>query len=269
MYYLDSHILRPITKPYQLSFAEVVGPQAVQWFVSHFWGTPLAYTVKSLRKHAEAVSGKNWGDETYWICTLSNNQYKIDAELGGINWQQSSFYITLRSGLCRGVCMVLTEEAWTLTRSWCLFELLQTIELVEEKTFNNFGGLLFCTDTGVLNEGAASVEISMGIGNRLATLRLQDAGASRQEDKDMIDGLVQAEMGGFDVMNGKLREKIAEAIAEAQKKCNMDFNRLKSRLVSDGIHVDFDADFYELLDEETNEYMRGFLGNGPLDESRL
>ena len=30
--------------------------------------------------------------ETYWICSFSNNQRRLDAELGAGNWQESSFY---------------------------------------------------------------------------------------------------------------------------------------------------------------------------------
>eukprot|EP00933_Yihiella_yeosuensis_P028794 TRINITY_DN22607_c0_g1_i1.p1 TRINITY_DN22607_c0_g1~~TRINITY_DN22607_c0_g1_i1.p1 ORF type:complete len:1129 (-),score=162.52 TRINITY_DN22607_c0_g1_i1:633-4019(-) len=248
MYYLDTNILRPICAPYQLSFSEVVGPVHVQWFVSHFWGTPFAYTVKSLKKHADSVASKDWGDVTYWVCTLSNNQFDLLNELGGPdNWQSSSFYITLRSGLCKGTCMVLTEEALPLTRSWCLFELLQTMEMLEDARFAGFGGLLFCTDTGVLNEGAASVEVSLGIGGRLADLRLQDASASHQSDKDMIDGLVMSEMGGFDTMNAKLRSYIGAAIDSAQKRCNADFETLNDRLESSGIRMR--PDDFEVHDE--------------------
>ncbi|OLP75293.1 hypothetical protein AK812_SmicGene44939, partial [Symbiodinium microadriaticum] len=55
-----------------------------------------------------------------------------------------------------GTCMILDEMAMPLKRSWCLFELLQTIEL--ERTQANFRGLLFCTEHGVLNFGASTVE---------------------------------------------------------------------------------------------------------------
>ena len=37
-YYLNSNITKPLTKPYQLSYSELVGPGRLDFFVSHFWG---------------------------------------------------------------------------------------------------------------------------------------------------------------------------------------------------------------------------------------
>eukprot|EP00928_Gymnodinium_smaydae_P022592 TRINITY_DN18926_c0_g1_i1.p1 TRINITY_DN18926_c0_g1~~TRINITY_DN18926_c0_g1_i1.p1 ORF type:complete len:1602 (-),score=183.61 TRINITY_DN18926_c0_g1_i1:53-4360(-) len=230
MYYLNPNILLPLTAKHKMSFAEVVGPKKVEWFISHFWGTAIMYTVDAVKNHAMTVcQTRSWKDISYWICTFCNNQYRVSEELGH-GYENSSFYLTLRSGLCLGTCMILDKDALPLTRSWCLFELLQTILLEEMKLFSNFNGLLFCTNTGVVNYGSASVDVSRGIGRRLATLKLQDAHAFDANDQAMIHGLVRDTMGGFEPMNEKLRVHIRHALGVAQRKSAQDWKHIFTML---------------------------------------
>ncbi|CAE8604054.1 unnamed protein product [Polarella glacialis] len=222
MYYVCPNIVLPLTKPMKLSYAELAGPRPVEWFVSHFWGMLFQDSVSSLRKHAEMVSGKSasrcgglhsrnsssaqqrvskldktfksgtgsletasWKETSYWICTFSNNQWELMHELGS-SWEQSSFYLALRSPGCKGTAMIFDELAMPLTRSWCLFELLQTFQLTGTREAG-FTGLLLCTRSGVMNFGACSMDTAISIGVRLSSLRLQDASASSDKDKRMID----------------------------------------------------------------------------------
>merc|ERR1712187_1009730 len=104
--------------------------------------------------------------------------------------EESSFFKRLLSGFCEGVCLILDELATPLTRSWCLFEFLHAVELSGNKRFDNFQGIVFCHSSGVLHHGTASAEISLALGDRLGDLRLEDAVASRLQDKEMIDSLV-------------------------------------------------------------------------------
>merc|ERR1712232_503450 len=53
-YYLVSNVLCPLEKSSKLSYAEIVGSVAVQWFVSHFWGTPFVHFCQTIRKHAQS-----------------------------------------------------------------------------------------------------------------------------------------------------------------------------------------------------------------------
>ncbi|CAE7628999.1 unnamed protein product [Symbiodinium sp. CCMP2592] len=132
LYYIDSNIVQPLTSHVKLSLAELLGPSTVQYFVSHYWGTKFAYTCEALRRHADhAVSGQteaSWQTVSYWICAFSNNQYQIAHELG-TSHKDSSFYLALHSPFVQGTCMILDQKALPLTRSWCLFELLQTVIL--------------------------------------------------------------------------------------------------------------------------------------------
>jgi len=230
MYYVEPNIIRPLCARHRLSYAERVGPRRVEWFVSHFWGTQFRIFCETIHKHAVSVGGlteRSCKESAYWICTFSNNQYRIAEELGSSH-QESSFYLALRSGSCIGTCMVLDELALPLTRSWCLFELLQTIQLEERQ--KGFQGLLFCTSTGVLNFGATTVELSMNIGQKLATLSLENAEATSKKDKEMINSLVIKEMGGFEAIDRALKERIHIALEKCQKQVDGDFTSLLSSL---------------------------------------
>jgi len=227
-YYMDGNIFKQLTKSNKLSFAELIGPSEVQWFVSHYWGTPFTHFCDSLRAHAESkdcVTG-SWQDTSYWVCFCSINQYRIKEELGE-SWEKSSFFITLQSGLCKGTCMVLDTLAMPLTRSWCIFELLQTLKLDQQE---NFSGLELCTATGLLNDGRGSVEAAMNLVKRMATLDLEAAEASCEKDKEMIKSLVMKEMGSFDAMNSFMRLKIREVLSRAQSNFGAQFHNLFSLL---------------------------------------
>eukprot|EP00439_Symbiodinium_sp_Y106_P043689 s2197_g5.t1 len=212
LYYVVANIIKPLTREAQLSYAEVAGPHETGWFCSHFWGTSFAHFVRSICKHAEAACGLHgcaWQDITYWICSFSNNQWRIQEELG-ISWESSSFYLALKSPSCCGTAMVVDDYAMPLTRAWCLFEVLQT--RLKENEADNFQGLWLCTSSGVLHEGKAGVDVAMRIAERLATLRLEDATASVKKDKDMIDELVAQMPGGFPAMNRFVRSALPAAL---------------------------------------------------------
>ena len=76
MYYVCHNIVKPLTGKDKLSYAEVAGPHEVEYFVSHYWGTPFRDYVSSMWKHAEAVvhsagqPGLEITRTRYWICTL-------------------------------------------------------------------------------------------------------------------------------------------------------------------------------------------------------
>eukprot|EP00931_Biecheleriopsis_adriatica_P049641 TRINITY_DN28717_c0_g2_i1.p1 TRINITY_DN28717_c0_g2~~TRINITY_DN28717_c0_g2_i1.p1 ORF type:complete len:1287 (+),score=208.52 TRINITY_DN28717_c0_g2_i1:42-3902(+) len=230
MYYLCANIVLPLTKPHQLSYAELAGPKDVVWFVSHFWGSPFRHFVDSIRKHSQSVSGPtDWRMLSYWVCTFSNNQWRVKEEVG-THCEDSSFHLALRSRTCTGTAMVMDGDALPLTRSWCLYEVLTTLNLTQLRS--DFQGLWLCTDTGVLNRGAARVDIAMCIGRRLSTLRLEDASASNQEDKNRIDERVRTMDGGFPAVNNFVRSRIQEAILATKHVVEDDFSGLLTQFSS-------------------------------------
>eukprot|EP00931_Biecheleriopsis_adriatica_P073253 TRINITY_DN47584_c0_g1_i1.p1 TRINITY_DN47584_c0_g1~~TRINITY_DN47584_c0_g1_i1.p1 ORF type:complete len:1431 (+),score=205.99 TRINITY_DN47584_c0_g1_i1:58-4350(+) len=233
MYYVCSNILRPVTQPEQLSYSELAGPKMVLWFVSHFWGTPFHDFVETVRRQAASVTfDVEWTDITYWICTFSNNQWQIEAELGK-DCTDSSFFHALRSSTCQGTAMVVDDQALPLTRSWCLFETLQTLLLTNQRT-SEFKGLMLCTPSGVLSDGNAGVDVAMSLAHRLASLRLEDANASNRKDKEEIDTCVQKMEGGFPAMNAFIRANIRDAILAARRALDVD---LESVVAALGQHI--------------------------------
>ena len=154
-YYLTSNITKPfkklLTKPYQLSYSELVGPGRLDFFVSHFWGTASVHFVESIEQHAKAKSAshKEYLAFRYWVCFLSNNQWHLEEEVGDGDWRESSFYKALRCGFCPATCMVLDQDALPLTRAWCLCEVLQTYRLEHDESIHNFEGGFFTAPTGV------------------------------------------------------------------------------------------------------------------------
>jgi len=137
--------------------------------------------------------------------------------------------------------MIMDEEASLLKRSWCLFELLQTVRktqsaaaikdavescVISEESKHRFAGMFFCTTTGVLNYGHATVELAMKIGQNIKGLSLEHATATSQEDKDMINRLVLEEMGSYDRINQILRDNLAEALRKCQEEVDGNFESL-------------------------------------------
>lgn len=184
MYYVCANIVQPLTKPFQVSFVELVGPSPMEWFVSHYWGMGVRHFSDAIRKHAESF-GKSHDPRglAYWICTFSNSQWHVKAELGNGNWKESSFYLALRSPRCRGTAMIIDEKVLPLQRIWCLFEVYHTIQFSKS---DHFQGLLLCTSTGVLQEGRAGTDVAVKVGECAKNLDTRAADASNKEDKAMI-----------------------------------------------------------------------------------
>lgn len=243
MYYVNANIISPVTQQSALSYAELAGCTTLRWYVSHYWGTPVRHFCESICAHAKSIAGDKtindapmhhvhsigsrseaWCNIPYWICSFSNNQWHVSDELSE-TWQSSSFYLAMRSGFCQGTCMVLDPAALPLTRSWCLFELLQTLQM-ERQQSPFFKGLVFCTSAGVLNDGVASTDIVMGVAERIAALDLADAGATCRRDREMIRELVQAQPGGFPAVTGFVRRYVREVLLLAKQRVNTNFDRI-------------------------------------------
>ena len=160
---------------------------------------------------------------SYWICSFSNNQWKLEEEMGN-NWDDSSFYLALRSPHCQATLMILDDDALPLTRSWCLFELLQTAQLSQR---GQFQGLLLCTDSGVMNYGQGSIEMAMVLSKRLVDLRLEEATASEESDKRMIDQLISQQPGGFEEINAFLVQEVQGALMSTKMRFQQDLHQLE------------------------------------------
>lgn len=236
MYYICHNIILPITRRYKLSYAELAGPTETAWFVSHYWGTSFSHFASTICKHAQEAlmsqtgceSVSKWQYLSYWICSFSNNQWDVEEEVGQ-SWEESSFYLAMRSVGTKGTVMVFDELALPLTRSWCLFELLQTQQLSHERP-GNFVGLMLCSPLGVMNHGNGSLDLAMNVSHKLANLRLQDASASKSADKEMINNLVVTCHGGFSKINAFLIRSVREVLQATQLRFKEDLRSLQLTL---------------------------------------
>ena len=235
MYYICPNIVKPATSKWELSFAEVAGNGMVDWFISHFWGLPFNEFAHSLRAHAVQVGGAHWEALRYWICTFSNNQWRLHEEIPpGAAPRESSFFKALTAPSCQGTGMMLDTEVTPLRRSWCLFEMLHTfIQHEASQSVNRlvpFLGLFMLTPNGVLNAGRGSLDTALKIGQQLAKLRLENASATRAEDKQRIDDEVRNSPGGFAAINRKLRGEINLVLEHMSERFTDDLTALTSQL---------------------------------------
>jgi len=228
MYYICQNIVEPLTRERQISYSELVGPSQVQWFISHFWGSPFQEFVNAIVRHAQGIS-LEWKDVAYWVCTFANNQWQVREELGGGDWQQSSFFMALQSPGCKGTIMVMDPLAKPLTRSWCLFELLQTF--LRQARGDDFS-FLIGTANGVLNQkGFTDIQLTVRIGEAIANLDVQDASASDLADKKMIDALVNNLPGGFGRINSFIRTSVLDVLQDVRGNVLQGLTRLEQMLV--------------------------------------
>merc|ERR1712151_956573 len=147
--------------------------------------------------------------------------------------------------------MVLDANALPLTRSWCLFEVLQTFALTHED--ERFEGLLLCTATGVLNHGSAGVDVAMNMAKRLANLKLENATASEIQDKLQIEELVRAMPGGFEAVNLFVRTVFRKALFVMRRRFESDFARLVGLLEQSATDEDVEAFLRRHRDSEGAE----------------
>ncbi|CAJ1416107.1 unnamed protein product [Effrenium voratum] len=227
MYYVNSNILLPVTKPTQLSFAELAGPVQTKYFVSHYWGIPFENSMQSIMKHSWTTEREKWQSAAYWCCSFSNNQWSIAEELGNGDIAQSSFYLALTDPRTCATVMVLDEKAQALKRVWCLFEVLQTCILSQKKP--GFEGLFLCTPSGVLNkesaqsDGSLSIDTAIAVARSLRHLKLEEASATNPADKVMIDELVERYPGKHEAMNRFVRRHIRDALNLIREHHNQTF----------------------------------------------
>lgn len=233
MHYVCTSIIKPVTKKSQLSFAELAGPGTVDWFISHFWALPFQDFAQSLRAHAMYV-GRDWEAIKYWICSFSQNQWRLEEELCPGTLRESSFHKALMAPSCQGTGMMMDSELTPLKRSWCLFEMLQTFNLHERGLSQHrlapFMGLFLLHPAGVLNVGRGSVDMAVRIGKQLDNLRLEDASATEVADKQRIDDEVRSAPGGFAAFNCKLRAELRLVLEQMSSRFSDDLSELNSQL---------------------------------------
>ncbi|CAK9110650.1 Probable outer membrane protein PmpB (Polymorphic membrane protein B) [Durusdinium trenchii] len=222
MHFVVANIVRPLTQSKGVSFVTLWGGKQVDYFVSHSWGTSFSHFVHSIGCHALSKEGPtSWMDAAYWICSFANNQWNIAAELAD-DPMDSAFARALRGGI-KGVAMVLDHEVQPLTRVWCLFEfLLSSREQLE---------LVFTTDVGVVgDDGCASFDIALEVGNKIECLEVAKCQASSDEDKRKIFEYIINTLGSLESMDGRIKQLMGEMLKKNLANVGSATDSLRKRL---------------------------------------
>ncbi|CAL1141954.1 unnamed protein product, partial [Cladocopium goreaui] len=206
MHFVVANIVRPLTQSKGVSFVSLWGGRQVDYFVSHSWGTSFPHFVCSIQCHALSKEGPtSWIDAAYWICSVANNQWRIETALGS-DPMESAFALALTAGI-KGVAMVMDPEAQPLTRVWCLFEFFlssrQHLDLV------------FVTNAGVVgDDGCSSFDVALEMGKKIELLQVETCEASSQEDKKNIFQYIISELGSLERMDEQIRKLMAEMLTQ-------------------------------------------------------
>ena len=131
LYDLNKYLLMPDTKEKRVSYVEhITGgiAQRPQWFVSHWWGEPVADFIACIEQHAADRGLED--DVPYWVCAYANNQHHL-APL--VNPDASPFRKAL--DLSVGTVTVLDQGGMCYTRVWCVYEIYTTMQAAKDKSF--------------------------------------------------------------------------------------------------------------------------------------
>ena len=140
---------------------EEVLRQKPSWFVSHAWKEPIYRFIAVVKKHAEI---RQLGDACYWICAYANNQHNLADEIPE-NPRKSAFYFALQE--CRGIILVLDEDATPFRRAWCMFEesvaieQQQALSLQAERLLLDVGASDASGNAHLITDGLAGQELDM------------------------------------------------------------------------------------------------------------
>jgi len=133
MYQMSEAFLKPLTIRFNpCSFVELVAeaPQVPEWFVSHWWGTPVTQTAAMLKYHAEQRKGTTW-----WIdsCARSLHGHERTHFPAPKDLEDAPFCKALISSSCVGTVMLLDAHGTALSRSWCLLEFALSLDMSKDK----------------------------------------------------------------------------------------------------------------------------------------
>jgi hypothetical protein len=114
LYHMVDFVVKPATEAANCSAAELVSSHAQlpQWFVSHWWGEPVADFITCLKVLC-ADKGLPIETTTFWVCAYALNQHDVEGELrGGV--QDSPFVRALL--LADGAVSIVDSQGQYFTR---------------------------------------------------------------------------------------------------------------------------------------------------------
>jgi len=175
MYQASEHFLKPLTQRFDpCSFVEPVAaePQVPEWFVSHWWGTPLVQTFAMLKYHQEQREGEAGEASAWWIDSFARCLHCVQPTRfpAPKDLEDAAFCKVLISTTCVGSVVLLDSSGMAFSRAWCLLEFALSLDMPKDKSTGHVtdvvawnhplkkAGLLFDVGQGkseeVLREGA-------------------------------------------------------------------------------------------------------------------
>lgn len=125
----------------------------------------------------------NW---TFWICAFANNQYELRHALDAReSVEESSFAQALKHPATENVVCIIDPKCMIYKRIWCAFELFY-VKCVLQKEKPDLPVILI-NEKGVISEGGLSAHQMPRIRDAIATVKTENAEASKKVDKARID----------------------------------------------------------------------------------
>jgi len=209
LYSVNTYLIKPSTSARKCSYVELVafGSQRPIYFVSHWWGEPVAEFIDCLAQHAEDRGLQE--SSPNWVCAYANNQHALATEMGS-SVETSPFYRALQ--ITCGAVSIIDTGAVVFTRAWCGFELYTSLMARGTDFLHDFYTVVPAGAKGArkkavgLVDGFAVTDTSLafdqpndpqakdmrerqfpiGLITTSLQFRIKNAQASVQEDLDMI-----------------------------------------------------------------------------------
>lgn len=121
LYQLNEWLIKPACLQHQCAMVELFAKtkQTPDWFISHWWGEPIAEFLLCVEKHISVRALT--ADCPYWVCAYANRQHYLVEDVCADPRQTSFFKAML---LAKGVLLILDTvgPATPFRRVWCAFE---------------------------------------------------------------------------------------------------------------------------------------------------
>jgi len=176
---------------------------AANVMLSYCWSYKIKDIVKTLEDKCEA--DERDPKRTYiWICCLCNNQHRVGEDVPFEQFRDIFGTIVTRVGTMWSM-MTPWDDPYYLTRVWCIFEIFTA-----NTTPNCKAEIVMPAE-----QKKAMIESLSDIDNLLKALaktKIENAKASREEDKTNILALVEESVGGHAELNIIVNKSVRKSI---------------------------------------------------------
>ena len=185
LYDMCSHVILPATHDRYIdgttkpSYVELMadGSQPPDYFVSHFWGEPVADFIACIAQHtrdrmygggyagqyqAGAIPGVDGDAAAFWVCAYANRQWHLSDDVTE-DPAQTSFHKAI--SISKGTIALIDRDGKYFSRIWCCYEIFQSLrgDAASDAAARHGGRYTF--DVYTSHQSGAAVGITDGIAN--------------------------------------------------------------------------------------------------------